>query len=193
MQFLVMCMLLSASPTEDWQEGQMTRLLPSVNVTDDVVTLRNRGLIASRRSYDEATVSFVWKWTKGEEAGKYQDHLCVVFGTDGSQRSWAYEIQEGVLVRFNPGSGGVTVEQWLRDKDDGVRLGSKDGFTFARDTEYSMRIVVAKGKLTVSVDGNEAVTIDLPKEHRGGKVAIYNREAVAGVVKESKLTKLTIE
>lgn len=193
MQCLVACLLLAASPTDDWEESPATRLSPSVHITDDVVTLRNRGLIVSQRSYDDATVSCVWTWTKGDERGQYQDHLCVVFGTDGNQRRWAQEIQYGILVRLNPGSGGITVEQWQKDKDDGVRLGSKEGFTFARDTGYDVRIVAAQGKLTVSINGKQAITVDLPKAYRGGKVAIYNREAVAGIVKESTLAKLTIE
>jgi len=191
---LFLLMIAVSGPADEWAPGFGSRLAPYVHITDECVTLRNRGILVSKKMYDEVAISFTWKWTEGDEAGKYQDHLCVVFGTDGEQRpAWSHEIDHGTLVRLNPGSGGITVELWQTAAREARQLGSKDGFTFARGMEYDVRMVVKDGKLTVFVDGTEAVTVDLPKEYQRGRVAIYDRESVAGVVKESQLTKLAIE
>ena len=77
---------------------------------DGSLILRNRAIVVTKDAYpDGATVTSEWTWTEGVEEMKYQDHLCVAVLTDGKQREkWSHELQRGVVVRFNPGSGGVS-------------------------------------------------------------------------------------
>jgi hypothetical protein len=140
-------------------------------------------------------ISFVWKWTEGNLEAKYPDHLCVVVLTDGALRkSWSHEIGKGVLVRFNPGSGGITVEGWLAEKNEAQQLASKDGFVFEKGKEYAVNIAYAPTKVVVTVDGGAPIEALVPEEFRAGgkKVCFYNREPVAGIVKSSTLTKVTV-
>jgi hypothetical protein len=170
---------------------------PTAVVRDDAITLRNRGVAVSKADYPAgATVSFSWKWTEGDLEKKYPDHLCVVVLTDGVLREkWSHEIAKGVLVRFNPGSGAVQVEGWLADKNESEQLASKDGFTFEKGKEYAVKIAYTPAKVVVTVDGGGPIEAAVPEKFRmgGKKICFYNREPVAGIVKESVLTKLSAE
>lgn len=201
-RFLVFCLLLivctafGAEPA--FKPGQPFVLLidPSAKVLDDgSVVLRNRGSVASTAEYpDGATVSFTWKWTEGNLEAKYPDHLCCVVLTDGALREkWSHEIGKGVVIRLNPGSGGVTVEGWVADKNESEQLASQDGFTFEKGKEYAVKIAYTPSHVTVTVD-DATIVADIPKKFGAGgkKICFYNREPVAGIVKSSTLTKVTV-
>lgn len=170
---------------------------PVANVLEDgSIVLRNRGVAVSKAEYaDGATISFVWKWTEGNLEAKYPDHLCVAVLTDGLLREkWSHEIGKGVVTRFNPGSGGITVEGWLADSGESEQLGSKNGFTFEKGKEYAVKIAYTPEKVVVAVDGGAPIEAAVPEKFRTGgkKVCFYNREPVAGIVKSSTLTKVSI-
>jgi hypothetical protein len=190
-------MAFGADPAFTPGEPFVLPIDPVANVLDDgSIVLRNRGVVVSKAEYaDGATISFVWKWTEGNLEAKYPDHLCAVVLTDGVLRKkWSHEIAKGVVVRFNPGSGGVTIEGWLADKNEGESLASKDGFTFEKGKEYAVKITYTPTKVVVTVDGEVPIEAIVPEKFRaGGKnVCFYNREPVAGIVKSSTLTKVTV-
>ncbi len=153
--------------------------------------LRNRGIAVTKDAYpDGAKITFDWTWTEGVEEKKYHDHLCVAVMTDGKQRAkWSHELQGGVVVRFNPGSGGVTIEGWSAGKDEGESLASKTGLVFEKGKSYAIMVEYTKTELVVSVDGKAVVDAKIPAKYRGegDKVAFYNRESVAGIPHASTL------
>jgi hypothetical protein len=163
---------------------------------DGSLILRNRGIAIAKDTYpDGATVTADWAWTEGTEEMKYQDHLCVAVLTDGAQREkWSHELRQGVVVRFNPGSGGVRIEGWVADGGDGESLGFKDGLTFEKKKTYAIKVEYTKTEIAVSVDGKAVVDAKIPEKYRGGgeKIAFYNRESVAGVPHASELARIGI-
>ncbi len=201
--FLVFCLLLmvctvfGADPAFKPGKPFTLPIDPAAYVLDDgSIVLRNRGSAASTAEYpDGAEVSFTWKWTEGNLEAKYPDHLCVAVLTDGVLRpQWSHEIGKGVVVRFNPGSGGITIEGWLAEKKEAESLASKDGFTFEKGKAYEIKILYTPTKVVVTVDGGDPVSADVPEKFRtGGKnICFYNREPVAGIVKSSMLTKVSV-
>ncbi len=163
-------------------------------VKEGVLTLQNRGAARLKDERpDGATLSFTWKWTEGQEEGKYHDHLIVAFFSSGKQaEKWPHEAVDGMLVRLNPGGGSVAIESRSEGKDP-VSLAFKDGFVFEKGKAYAVRIVCSKENATVSVDGKEVAVATLPAEKAGKIIFFYNREPVAAIVKESVLDGLKIE
>lgn len=176
---------------------EFERYAPTATVKDDGIVLRNRGVAVSKAEYPTgATLSFSWKWTEGDLEKKYPDHLCVVVLTDGALREkWSHEIGKGVVIRLNPGSGGITIEGWLADKNESESLASKDGFTFEKGKEYAVKIMYTPEKVVVTIDGGTPIEAAVPEKFRAGgkKICLYNREPVAAIVKESVLTKVRVE
>lgn len=182
---------------DTWEAGppafkaENKELNPSVKFEGEKMIVSNRGNgISTKRFPNGATFSTTWKWTKGREEGNYHDHLCVAFATDGKQRAWPGEIESGIVVRFNSGSGSVGVEKWEKDKKDPKLLAFKDGLTFKRGVAYTLRIVHLPDAVIVSVDDQRVITAE--GVYRGDKIAVYNREPVAGVEKESELTEVSL-
>jgi hypothetical protein len=196
--FLLPLLCAAADPTFDvGPPAYAVATQPLVLRADNgSLVLRNRGIAVTKDVYpDGATVTSDWAWLEGVPEMKYQDHLCVAVLTDGKQRTkWSHEIQKGVVVRFNPGSGGIGIEGWLADKDESELFAFKDGFTFEKKTKYAISVEYSKAEITVSVDGKAVVDAKIPEKYRGGgdKVAFYNRESVAGVPHASKLEKIEI-
>lgn len=159
---------------------------------DGAVTLRNRGMLVSRQPHAKAVVSLRWKWTEGHrENGPYPDHLAVVLRTGGQQRAdWAFEIVDGIVVRLCPSAGGfVTIEEF---KPVGVpRQLARAAVALKKGTVYALKVDDEGTLIRVSVDGKELLSF--PVQEGQGRVSLYNREPVAGVVKESVVTELRIE
>jgi hypothetical protein len=169
---------------------------PKCVLADGTITLRNRGrAVVTENCPDGAIVKFDWKWTEGDLEKKYPDHLCVALLTDNLHRKkWSHELAHGVVVRFNPGSGGVGIEGWLPDKDEGDSLAFKDGFTFEKGKEYAIVVSYTPEKVSVTVDRGEPIVAVIPVKYRSGaRLGVYNREPVAGIVKESVLTKVSVD
>lgn len=174
-------------------EAQKT-LAPSVQQNREKRTciLRNRGTIVSQQMYpDDVTLSFTWKWTEGDLEKKYPDHLAIVLFSSAEQKKWPFEVDEGVVIRFNPGARHAIV-QHFKEAQEVTRLATMDGLTFDKNTKYKIKIEATKATIVVSVDGEKVLEAKVPEELKGQKVLIYNREPVAGIVKESVLTELTI-
>lgn len=171
---------------------------PVAEIKDDsTVVLANRGLILSKGEFKEGcVVRLKWTWTS-EDTMTYPDHLMVVFRTNGKQKEkWTFGIDEGLQVRLNPhGKGFVEVEKWEKDKEGVSLLGrSKDDVSFSTDKTHDITISDAGDVIVVEVDGKEVLRQKVdPKDGSGTwKIAIYNREPVAGFRKVSTLTDLKV-
>ena len=190
---VLLCWLLCAADVKDtWEAGppafktEQEEFQPSVRFEEKKVVLENRGILVSKKSFPEGAVfTATWRWISGEEQGKYQDHLCVVFATDGKQRAWPAEIEAGLVVRFNPASGSVGIEKHEKGSKDNALLAFKDGLKFERNTGYKLRIVHSPKGVEVNVDGKKIVSAEVVM--KGDKVAGYDREPVAGIKKKSEL------
>lgn len=143
----------------------------------DYVSLINRKPQVSSRYYPQgATVRGLWKWKKG--GGKYPDHLCVTFFTDGRQRKWPQEVDSGLVVRFTADSVSIATHHPTGDKP----LKTVGNLSFKKGTSYDIEVDCTLERVTVTVDGKEIAAADVPKDFRrvGGKIFFYNREKVGG-------------
>jgi len=196
MKIVLVMVVLCAAIEEQWNvilpfevKKGAEQFSPSVKFDKKIVTLRNRGSIATKESYGEgATFKTTWRWTKGKEEGKYHDHLLVVFFSSGNHRpKWPCEVIDGLSFRFNPGAGGISVEHLEADKDP-VSVKKKAELVFERDKDYQVVVQATPKNFIVSIDGNVVLQGDVPKGLTGKKIVVYNREPVAGVEMESVLT-----
>lgn len=161
----------------------------SVQFKDNEIVLRNRGTILSKESFEQGVVVEVtWKWTAGD------DFLTIGLSTDGRQRGWAHDLYEGIVVRVNPaGKGIITIERLTDGENDSPELiASTKALSFPRDTPFKLRIVDDGTHITVIVDGKEVLKAAAKDRGKLSRVALFNREAVAGVQHESVLTDLTV-
>lgn len=192
---------------------------PDANFEDDVVTLKNRGRIVSRESYPNgSTIEFTWTWKNDkddEEADRlYPDHLAVVLRTSGKpQKEPAFEIQDGIALRFMPNDRCIYPDLFrgyeegkrkgperFRD-ENGKKMHSKE-LEMQEDTPYKVKVVDRDDSIQVFFGDNPEPVLELtrkhglpdrPEEPENNLVAIYDREPVAGVIKESKLEGLRIK
>lgn len=198
--FLVLCFPLlgfSAEPSLDTgPPAYAVATQPLVLRGRESIILRNRGIVITKDEFRTGGIlTFDWAWTEGVEEMKYHDHLCVAVLTDGKQREkWSHELQKGVVVRLNPGSGGIGIEGWLTDKNESELLAFKDGLTFEKGKQYKISVEFSKAAIAVSVNGKAVVDAKIPEAYQGGgnKLAFYNREAVAGIPHASTLSKIDI-
>lgn len=170
------------------------------------VKLFNRGTLLSHKDFaNGAEIEFQWKLSDGGDKpepdgriGKYQDILTIALFTTGKQPSWSYEVEDGILVRLNPNSSTVVVE--LRHKDQKPKeLLVLNDMVFKKGTVYTVRIRADAKKewldlsvLPKAMRVNQGCSIPI-SGLKGRKVAVYNRESVADVVKSSFLKDITLK
>jgi hypothetical protein len=161
----------------------------SVTIDGEMITLRNRGTLVSKQEYPNgAVVSATWRWTQGRVEGKYHDCLTIGVFTSGKQPQWSFEVDDGIVVGFNPAGESISVHRMRRDPE---RLAITK-MRFEKDRDYRIVVEATLATLTVLVDGKKMVSCGLPRDRGGKRIAVYNREPVAAVVKESVLTQLKI-
>lgn len=162
---------------------------------DGTIVMANRGMLLSRNEFPKgATVKCRWSWIS-EEPNVYPDQLAVALRTDGDRkRQWSFEIDDALVVRLNPHStGSVFVQIYERGKDE-VEIGRKQGIAFKMGDSHDIEITDLGDRITVRIDGKEVLEQKVdPSDGGGKKVAVYNREPVAGKRKVSTATDLTIK
>lgn len=170
-------------------------LSPTATVDGDSIQLANRGVVVSKTSYPQGfTLAFDWKWIEGSKVGAYEDVLTVAFRTDGKLNAkWSHEIVEALVATFQAHDGKITIERRLPGKP-GETLAAIRGITFKRNQVYQIEVRDDE-ELEVSVNQGRIAYLKIPAPQRGkdSKVAIYNREAVAGVRKVSKLSHVSLK
>ncbi len=174
-----------------WKEGpafetMFKKLPPTAKIKDDMVTLKNRGLLLSKAEYKNGfRLSFTWQWVEGE--GSYPDILAVALKTDGAQRAWPGEIDNGIVVRFGPRR--TAIEHWKSGEDGDPNPETKD---FAAEKNTTYKIVIEEKDGDVSVTIND---VQLRRRIEGVKnyrIAIFNREPTAMTLHESWIQDLRL-
>jgi hypothetical protein len=99
------------------------------------------------------------------------------------------------VVCLNPAAKGIIAIERLVDGDDNACevIASTKAISFPRDTPFKLRIVDDGKTVTVFVDEKLLLQAAVKDRGKSSKVAIYNREAVAGVRHVSVLTDLTVK
>lgn len=182
-----------------WKAGEpavkakVETLRSTAKLDKDSVVLRNRGIIVTTDEYENADLSLTWKWEGGKEEGALQDVLAIVLLTDGVQRPWSHEIRNGVAIQFAAPDSKVFVRRYISDQHSPVLLAEKADIAFEKNKEYKLRVRFEKGKVEVFVGGGQKplVTADIPPI-TNGRLAVYNREPVSGVVQQSTVTNLDL-
>lgn len=180
-------------------EGQHPLLEPLVAFgqmgKDPVVVLRNRGMIVTREKYTKGfSLEFEWMWVHGREEQGLLDGLCVAFHTKGEQRTWGAEIKEGVVARLWAPGKKIALEQFRALEEASVSLGERGGTDFARFVWHKVSLTVkADGNIELHVGGQILTAKVGDREQGADYIAIYNREAVHGVPKESVLRNIVIK
>jgi len=192
---LLACLLLAQKEQKQdlkkvWKAGKpfetmFKKLPPTVKFEDESVTLKNRGLLLSKKEHKKGLrLSFTWEWVEGE--GNYPDILVVALKTDGKQREWPGEIDHGIVVRFSPGR--TAIERWKSGEDSEV-IAFK-AVTIKKETQYKIVIEEKNGDVTVTIDDERLTArVEGGKKSRG---AIFNREPVAQVLHVSRIMNLRL-
>ncbi len=157
-------------------------------------TLNNRGIILSTADYpDGAELSLTWEWKEGKDEGAYQDVLSVVVMTDGAQRPWSHEIRSGVAVQFSAPDSSIFVRRYISDEHSPKLLAKQTHVSFERNKKYGLRIAYDKTNLQVFMgdDREPLVSADLPPI-TNARIALYNREPVAGHLQLTQITNLFV-
>ena len=187
----------AAYARNDWKVGELVAPGSAAMINGRTITLRNRGIVLSKKEFPRGCyMSFQWKWTKGREAGAYQDVLAIAFHTDGELNKWPHEVLKGLVVRFEAHGKDIQIA-YMKEGTDARPQSRKSDVPIERDTWYEVTIVCGREQIAVYFGDDHSKPIlrapmpsDLGEDHL---VAIYNREIVAAVVKESILKEVRLE
>lgn len=172
-------------------ESGSPSMCPTVEIAPGgTVTLVNRGMLISRNGVEHFRLKFRWTWVEGQ-LPVYPDHLAVVFRTDGKRRPWAFEIQQGLVVRFNP-AGAVILEEWNLGEAAGQVI-ARTPHKFKMHKPYNISITDNGDSVTIRIDGSEVLMARVDPKRTASLVGFYNRESVAGVRKVSVLEGITLK
>ena len=169
-------------------EGPDGATNPKAEIGDKgTVTLQNRGMLVTKDKRGKGTVSFSWKWTEGND--EYPDSLVVALRCEGKQNGkWSHEVPDGLLVRFSPGGGTLSINDTAKDE---TRQLAPVKMAFEQGVEYKIAIIDEGTRIRVVVGSKEALTADVKQGE--GYTALYNREPVAGVGHKSLIQYLRLE
>jgi hypothetical protein len=102
------------------------------------------------------------------------------------------QIEEGLVVRFNPaGEGNVHLEEWKGGKSTLLASGQVE---MKPSAAYQVHVTDRDSEISVRVGARQVLRYRAGDDvfSKSRKVAIYNREGVAGVKKVSTLRGLFI-
>lgn len=160
---------------------------------DEEWILRNRGWLVSAAQFPRGVrVEFDWEWTEGE--GTYSDILTVGLATSGrpGNKTWTREIQDGLRLLFapHPAPGNIVI----RDTKTEKQLARTWGPRLAKSNELHVRIDYYGEEVRIHLNHSDEPSLlgSVPREMTFQRVAIYNRERVAGIDKESRLRNLQL-
>ena len=167
---------------------------PTIDIAEDgTVTFANRRALVSKDDFPKGcTIKCKWQWTAGDP-GKYPDHFAIVLRTNGKQRKWPHEAEEGFVVKLNPSEGGFVQVSEFKQELPPQEVARKRDLGFGQSTIHDIEVTDGGDKIIVKVDGKDALDVRVEKERGPFKVAMYNREPVAGIRKVSRVTDLHIK
>jgi hypothetical protein len=160
------------------------------------LALVDRGYLTTQNEYNEPiSVSFEWRWSQFKGYPLYADHIAVVLRTSGRPQSeFPYEPLDGIVVKFDAWGGDIKAYSVAHPS---VRVVTTPGaLPMASDQWHRIRITDDGDTVRVYLSGPEirqpdpnAPVLQLRcSDHSGkGRIAIYNREHLAGVPHESHI------
>lgn len=177
-------------------DPRYNHLRPVSEVTKNTIALVNRGLVVTKQPIPENQqmfVSFNWSWVEGRESDRYPDHLVVALYTTGTQRqNWSHEVVDGVVVRFDPTEKQMSIQHHQKGDEFKPKLLAAKDMEFKRFESYQVTISEREGKIYVVLNGQRMLEASVPPVTFGRKIALYNREPVAGVRHVSLLSNVEL-
>ena len=176
-------------------------LFPASQVTlvQGKLSLRNRGYLVTRQEYSaNVRICLKWMWQPIQsdfpsDVGVYADHLAIALHTTGKPHAqWAYDIVDGLVVKFYAGINEVEIIDSFRHE----RLGIARNIALLQWAWHELCVEDAGTEIRVYCNSAQPI-LQVPitnKPHaKLHKIAIYNREPVAMVVKESLIDDLIVQ
>ena len=163
---------------------------PQVIMDNGVLRLKDRGYLVTAAEFPKGvSVRFRWQWIQGE--GEYCDILSVAVRTSGVPDKWPHEVEDGIVVKFEPNQGTAN-SGFVRitDRSQPRELAIRKGLVISKFVWHEIK-VTDDGNTIAVYFGDDSVpvaTVDVPDAAKHHHVAIYNREPVADVSKESLLS-----
>lgn len=160
------------------------------------IKLINRGYLVTKQEFKSPIeVSFDWKWSYLGLQPLYADHLTVVLRTTGKPGMvFAYEAQDGVLIRFNAWDGTLSI--WTEDEVKTEPLLPVGAMHLPAEQWHNIRITDDGNNISVYISGpaippvfsnkpivQKSVTYRTIANH----IAIYNREMLDEIPHESSI------
>lgn len=156
---------------------------PKAVVSPHAIVLTNRGIAVTKVEFEQKPFefNFRWLWTEGREADRYHDTLAVALWTSSKQKQeWSHEIEDGFVVKFMPHQSRIVVHHHKQGEKSPTDIAEVTDLEFKRYIPYHILIRCYGKKLVVIVDSKTVIDETIPAMKKG-KIAVYNREPVAGV------------
>jgi hypothetical protein len=199
--FVAACFVQAGDPVDQaWKKGPpgykttKAELDPDVEITKEKVTLTNRGIAISKEEFSKGfELSLVWTWKKGADKQSYQDVLTIGIRTDGKQRKYPSELEDGVIVRFAGHAKTLAVEVRKKGQVSSDPI-AHIPIECERNTPYPIKILEKPGQVVIYYKDltKPALTVTIPVP-AGKNVTLDNRESGAGNAQVSVIEKLTIK
>ncbi len=188
--------LMSDNFNDEWFDStRWHSARPGVREENGYLRLINRGSVVTREEFPgPIEVSFDWMWVDISSYPHYSDDLAIVLRTSGTHREQhAYEITDGVMVRFYTHDGRVKVEAPpLNALDESP----KRSLRMPAGKWHRIRISDDGETVSVYITGPEidgkykeepVLRVRCPGTYKSRRIAIYNRELVGEAVHESRI------
>ncbi len=163
---------------------------PDVQLDHGRLILTNRGYLISRDEFpDGVSIEFQWMWTDGRKS--YCDDLTVAVRTSGTHRgAWPHEVDDGIAIRFCPEQKTISILDQFTMKPIDFAVGLK----MDRNEWHNIRITDDNQTISIYLNNMRSPKLSVTTGYTSGKhcIALYNREAVGGINKESVIDDLAI-
>jgi hypothetical protein len=175
---------------------------PILKAERGYLALMNRGSFRTEQEFhDPIDLRFEWRWRDLAGCPHYSENLSVALRTSGTHgKKHPFAVQDGVVVTFHTYPGRVSMRWASGEEPNAVQC--KDGtLPFVADAWYSLRVTDDGDEVAVYVRGPEVdpgywIHPVVQRSYRGpgggSFLAIFNREAVAGVPHESHIRNLEV-
>ncbi len=164
--------------------------------------LLNRGSVVTQAECPAPMeLELDWQWVDVAADPNYTDNLSVGLRTTGThQREHAYKLLDGVVVDFNSHRGAVYVYD-AQAPASGETISPRGEVKFAAGKWYHLRVTDDGKRVSVYVSGPDidrkyakepVIAVDVTGVYTGRRVALFNREYVAGANHESRIDNVVV-
>lgn len=174
-----------------------------VSASDGYLRLLNRGSVVTRREFDEPVeIELDWKWIDLAQWPLYAEIFTVCLRTNGEHKAQhAYEVLDGLKIECNAVEGRVRAVRAGVPEPSIITAAGLDSTPFTPGEWHHLRIVDDGQAATVYVSGpsidprykkEPALTVAIPEGLTGKRIALFNREYVAGTNHESQVDNVRV-